>query len=325
MKRREFITLLGGAAAWPLTARAQQPAMPVIGYLSTGSEDSDVFRLNAFRRGLNETGFVEGQNVTIEYRWAQGQYDRLSALAADLVRRKVSVIYAMSTPSALAAKEATTAIPIVFNVGDDPVMLSLVSSLSRPGSNITGIALLNVEVMAKRLELLRELVPTVAVIALLVNPTSNLTNDETRAAGDAARALGLQLNTLNATDEREIDSAFSTLAQKRISTLVISTDSFFTNRRDQLVALAARHRMLVIYAYREFVLAGGLMSYGTNWTDTHRQGGVYTGRVLKGEKPADLPVQQVTRLELVINLKTAKALSVTVPTALLVRADEVIE
>jgi putative tryptophan/tyrosine transport system substrate-binding protein len=325
--RRKFLaTLLGGAAAsWPLAARAQQSAMPVIGYLSTGSPESDGFRLNAFRRGLNETGYVEGQNVAIEYRWAQAQYDRLSALAADLVRRQVTVIYAMGTPSGFAAKQATTTIPIVFNLGVDPVTFGLVASLNRPGSNATGIALLNVELMGKRLELLRELVPTVASIALLVNPTSANTEPETRDAGEATRTLGLQLNVLNVTNESEIDIAFATLARQRASALVISTDTFFTNRRDQLVALAARHGVPAIYAYREFALAGGLMSYGTNVTDSHRQAGVYTGRILKGEKPADLPVQQITKVELIINLKTAKALGLTVPLPLSGRADEVIE
>jgi putative tryptophan/tyrosine transport system substrate-binding protein len=323
VKRREFILALGGAAAWPLAARAQQPAMPVIGYLSPGSLDSDAFRLSAFRRGLNETGYVEGQNVAIEYRGAQGQYDRLSALAADLVRRKVTVICAPFTPSVFVAKAATTTIPIVFTTGVDPVASGLVASLKRPGGNVTGITLLNVEVMAKRLELLRELVPTVAIIALLVNPASDLTESETRAAGDAAQKLGLKLNVLNATNESEIDVAFANLARQR--PLVISTDSFFTNRPDQLVALAARHGVPVIYAYREFVSAGGLLSYGTNVTDSHRQAGVYAGRILKGEKPADLPVQQVTRVELAINMKTAKALGLTVPLPLLGRADEVIE
>src|SRR5262249_965728 len=255
----------------------------------------------------------------------QSQYDRLSGLAADLVRRQVTVIYAMSTPSARVAKEVSTTVPIVFNVGADPVTLGLVASLNRPGSNATGIALLNVEVMAKRLELLRELAPTVTTIALLVNPTSNLTEPETRDAEGAARTLGMQLNVLSATNESEIDIAFANLARQRAGALVISTDSFFTNRRDQLVTLAARHRVPVICAYREFASAGGLMSYGTDVTDSHRQAGVYTGRILKGEKPADLPVQQVTRVELIINMKTAKALGLTVPLPLLGRADEVIE
>jgi putative ABC transport system substrate-binding protein len=323
VKRREFITLLGGAAAWPLAVRAQQPAMPVIGYLSPGSLESDAFRLSAFRQGLNETGYVEGQNVAIEYRGAQGQYDRLSALAADLVRRQVTVLCAPFTPSVFVAKAATTTIPIVFTTGVDPVASGLVASLKRPGGNVTGVTLLNVEVMAKRLELLRELVPTAAIIALLVNPASDLTESETRAAGDAAQKLGVKLNVLNATNESEIDAAFANLDRQR--PLVISTDSFFTNRPAQLVALAARHGVPVIYAYRQFVLAGGLLSYGTNVADSHRQAGVYAGRILKGEKPADLPVQQVTRVEMAINMKAAKALGLTVPLPLLGRADEVVE
>jgi len=326
VRRRDFITVIAGSAiTWPLAARAQKPAMPVIGYLSTGSTESDAFRLNALRRGLNETG-IEDQNVAIEYRGAQGQYDRLPGLAAELVRRQVSVICAPFTPAAFAAKAATTTIPVIFSTGLDPVTSGLVVSLNRPGSNITGITLLNVEVMAKRLELLRELAPTAAVIALLVNPTSDLTEPETQDARDAARTLGLKLRVLNATKESEIDISFATLVrEQQTSTLVISSDSFFTNRRDRLVALAARHEVPVIYAYREFASAGGLMSYGTNVTDSHRQLGVYSGRILKGERPADMPVQQVTKLELVVNLKTAKALGLKIPTSILVRADEVIE
>ena len=326
MRRRDFIKVIAGSAiTWPLAARAQKPAMPVIGYLSTGSTESDAFRLNALRRGLNETG-IEDQNVAIEYRGAQGQYDRLPGLAAELVRRQVSVICAPFTPAAFAAKAATTTIPVIFSTGLDPVTSGLVVSLNRPGSNITGITLLNVEVMAKRLELLRELAPTAAVIALLVNPTSDLTEPETQDARDAARTLGLKLRVLNATKESEIDISFATLVrEQQTSTLVISSDSFFTNRRDRLVALAARHEVPVIYAYREFASAGGLMSYGTNVTDSHRQLGVYSGRILKGERPADMPVQQVTKLELVVNLKTAKALGLKIPTSILVRADEVIE
>jgi ABC-type uncharacterized transport system substrate-binding protein len=324
MRRREFITLLAGAAAWPLAARAES-AIPVIGYLSPGSPESDAWRLNALRRGLNETGYLEGQNVTVEYRGAQGQYDRLSALAADLVRRQVTVICAPFSPSAFAAKAATTTIPIVFSTSVDPVTAGLIASLKRPGGNVTGITLLNVEVMVKRLELLRELVPTAAVNALLVNPTSALTEFETRYAADAAQTLGLKLNVLNATTESEIDLAFATLTRQRLSTLVISSDAFFTNRRDRLVALAARYEVPAVYAFREFASTGGLVSYGTDVSDAHRRVGIYAGRILKGEKPADLPVQQVTKLELVVNLKTAKALGLTIPTSILVRADEVIE
>jgi putative ABC transport system substrate-binding protein len=327
MKRREFITLLGGAAAWPIAVRAQQPTMPVIGYL--GSESPDVFagRLSAFRQGLSETGFVEGQNVAIEYRWAENQYDRFPALLADFIRRKVTVIVAVTgTPPALAAKVATTTIPIVFVTAGDPVALGLVASLNRPGGNLTGVATLTVELAPKQLEVLRELVPTAITIALLVNP-ANSTNAETlsRDVQAAARTLGLQLHVLHASTERDFDAVFASLPRLRAGALLIGSDPFFNSRSQQLTALASRHAMPTMYPFREYAMAGGLISYGNSFADAHRQVGVYTGRVLKGEKPADLPIQQSVKVELVINLKTAKALGLTFPISLLGRADEVIE
>jgi putative ABC transport system substrate-binding protein len=327
MKRRAFITLLGGAAAWPIAVRAQQPTMPVIGYL--GSESPDVFagRLSAFRQGLSETGFVEGQNVAIEYRWAENQYDRFPALLADFIRRKVTVIVAVTgTPPALAAKVATTTIPIVFVTAGDPVALGLVASLNRPGGNLTGVATLTVELAPKQLEVLRELVPTAITIALLVNP-ANSTNAETlsRDVQAAARTLGLQLHVLHASTERDFDAVFASLPRLRAGALLIGSDPFFNSRSQQLTALVSRHAMPTMYPFREYAMAGGLISYGNSFADAHRQVGVYTGRVLKGEKPADLPIQQSVKVELVINLKTAKALGLTFPISLLGRADEVIE
>jgi putative ABC transport system substrate-binding protein len=323
MRRREFITLVGGAAVgWSRAARAQQ-RMPVIGYLGTGSP-GQVAPGAPFRQGLSEAGYVEGQNVAIEYRWAENQFDRLPALAADLVRRQVSVIFAPAFRSALAAKAATTTIPIVFNISADPVQFGLVASLSRPGGNVTGVTNLNVEVGPKRLELLHEAVPTATLIGLLVTPTDPLTEAFLRDMQAAARILGLRLHVLHASPERDFDAAFATLVQVRAGGLVIGPDAFLVNSTEQLAALALRHAVPTIYQFRNFVAAGGLMSYGGGF-DFGRQAGVYTGRILKGEKPADLPVQQVTKVELVINMKTAKALGVTFPITLLGRADEVIE
>jgi putative ABC transport system substrate-binding protein len=328
LRRREFITLLGGAAAaWSLTARAQQPAMPVIGFLGSASPDLWTGRLRAFHQGLSETGYVEGRNVAIEYRWAEGQNDRLLALAADLVRRQVTVIAAPgSTPAALAAKAATATIPIVFELASDPIELGLIASLARPGGNVTGVTSLNAEVGPKRLELLHELVPTATIVALLVNPTNpTLAESTMKALQAAARTLGVQLHVLHASTDRDLDTVFSTVAQLGAGALVIGADPFFTSRLEQLAALALRHALPTVYQFREFAVAGGLVSYGTSLTDTFRLAGDYTGRILKGDKPADLPVQEATKVELIINMKTATALGLTVPLPLLGRADEVIE
>jgi putative tryptophan/tyrosine transport system substrate-binding protein len=327
MKRREFITLVGGAAAaWPLAARAQQQ-MPVIGFLGSETPELWVRRLRAFHQGLGETGYVEDRNVTIEYRWAEGHNDRLPALAADLVRRQVTVIATPnSTPAALAARAATATIPIVFAVAVDPVEVGLVASLNRPGGNLTGITSLNVEVGPKRLELLHEAVPTATIVALLVNPTSpTLAQSTAKNLGATARTLGLQMHVLHASTERDFETVFASLLQLRAGALVIGPDALFNSRLEQLAALALRHAVPTVYQFREFPVAGGLMSYGTSITDAYRQVGVYTGRILKGDKPAGLPVQQLAKVELVINLKTAKALGLTFPITLLGRADEVIE
>ena len=326
MKRREFITLLGGAAAaWPIAARAQQPAMPVIGYLSLGLPDVFAERLRAFRQSLAETGFVEGRNVAIDYRWAGDDVERLPALAADLVRRQVTVIAAFGgLNGSLAAKTATSTIPVVFGTGDDPIATGLVTSLNRPGGNVTGAVTLGVEVSPKRLELMHELVPT-GTIAVLVNPTRPNANEIAAGMQAAAQALRRQIQVLQASNEREIDAAFASLAQLRAGALVIGNDAYFNSRAKQFGALTLRHGVPTIYQYREFAAAGGLMSYGSAIADIYRIVGTYVGRVLTGEKPADLPVQQATRIELIINMTTAKALGLTFPITLLGRADEVIE
>ena len=325
--RRKLLIALGGvAAAWPLAARAQQAGMPVIGFLGSESPNQFVGRLRAFRQGLYEVGFVDGRNVAIEYRWAESQYDRLRGLATDLVRRQVTVVVATTTPATLTAKAATTTIPVVFLTGIDPVEAGLVASLNRPGGNLTGVANLSVEVGSKQLELLHELVPTATVIALLVNPTNRILAETlSRDLQAAGRAISQQIRIVSAGTERDIDTIFADLVQQGVGALVVGNDPFFNARPDQLVALAAGHAVPAIYPYREFATAGGLMSYGSNFADTYRLVGVYTGRILKGEKPADLPVQQSTKVELILNLKTAKALGITFPISLLGRADEVIE
>jgi len=327
MQRRQFITLMGGAAAgWPLAARAQQPTMPVIGFMNVASAEGYARHLSAFLKGLGEVGYVDGQNVTIEYRWAEGQNDQLPAIAADLVRRQVSVIAATTTPAALAAKAATTTIPIVFETGGDPIRLGLVSSLNRPGGNVTGATQTNVESAPKRLQLLHELVPTARVVGLLVNPTNPaLAEPATKDVQAAAGALGLELHVLTASSERDFDAVFAKLTQLRAGGLVIGPDAFFSSRSEQLGALTVRHGVPTVYDKREFAVAGGLMYYGGDITDSYRLAGVYTGRILKGDKPADLPVQQVTKVEMIINLKTAKALGLNIPEPLIGRADEVIE
>ena len=328
MKRRAFITLLGGAAAaWPMGAQAQQqPALPVIGYLGAESPAAFASRVRAFRQGLSETGYVEGRNVAIEFRWAEGQHDRLPALAHDLTGRPVNVIVAPGgAPAALAAKSATTTIPIVFEMGADPIAMGLVGTLNRPGGNLTGVTSLNVQVTPKRLEILHEVVPTAAVIAVLLNPTSPTADSQLRNLQAAADALGVRLHILHASTERDFDAISQTLVQLRPGGLVIASDTFFATHSEQLAALTVRHAVPAIHQSRDFAIAGGLMSYAGSFMESHRQAGIQTGRILKGDKPADLPVQQVTKVELFINLNTAKTLGVTVPLPLLGRADEVIE
>jgi ABC-type uncharacterized transport system substrate-binding protein len=326
LRRRGFIALLGGAlAAWPIAARAQ-PSRPVIGFLSTGSPTAFAEQMNAFRLALKEGGYIEGQNLAIEYRWAEGQYERLPSLALELVGKGVALIAtAGGVAPAMAAKQATTAIPIVFVMGADPVRAGLVAGLSRPAGNITGVTSLNVEVGAKRVELLRELLPTSTTIALLTNPTSANAEVLVKDVEIASRALGLQYYVLHASADREIEDAFVAASQRGVNGVVIGTDAFFISRGQQLATLSLRHAVPTIFQFREFAAAGGLMSYGSDFTDTYRLSGAYAARILNGEKPADLPVQQATKVELIINLKTAKALGITVPLPLLARADEVIE
>ncbi len=325
MRRRDLITLLGGAAAWPFDAHAQQLPQPVIGYLSGGTS-KDFARLTAaFRHGLNDSGYVEGRNVAIEYRWAEGQYDRLPALAADLVRRQISLMAATTTPAALAAKGATSTIPIVFSIGADPIAIGLVERLDRPGGNITGVNNYLSNIGAKRLELLRELVPNTDVIGMLVNPNFPDAESQSKDVKEAARVLGQQVHVINASSEGDLETAFTTLVQLRAGGLLVTVDPFLNSHRDQLVALAARHKIPTMYFEREFVLAGGLVSYAPNLADGYRQAGVYAGRILKGEKVVDLPVLQPTKFELVINRKTAKAMRFEIPSKLLALADDVIE
>jgi putative ABC transport system substrate-binding protein len=327
VKRREFITLLGGAAAaWPLAARAQQPALPTVGWLSSETPEGGYgLMAAAFRQGLSEAGFVEGRGVAIEYRWAQGQIDRLPALAAELVRHRVAVIAAAGIVSTRAAKAATTTIPIVFSVGADPVAMGLVASLNRPGGNLTGVANFTIELGPKQLELLHELVPAVTVMAVLVNPNLPVAEGQARDLQEAARTLGLVLHFLHASTERDLDAVFAKMVGMGVGALAIAADPFFLSRREQIIALASRHSLPAVSPWREAAVAGGLMSYGTNDVYGYRQVGSYAGRILKGEKPADLPVQQSTKFELVINLKTAKALGIEVPLSMLMRVDETIE
>jgi putative tryptophan/tyrosine transport system substrate-binding protein len=327
MKRREFITLLGGATAWPLATHAQQPALPVIGYLTTGTPESDAVPfLAAFREGLRATGRIEEKNISIEYRWGEFEADRLPALADDLVRHQVAVIAAIGgTPTALVAKAATSTIPVVFYLGIDPVRFGLITSLNRPGGNMTGVAALQAELVAKRVELLHELVPKVAVITLLVNPTNRYTETETQVSQETAGSLGLQLRVLNASTAAEIEAAFEALPQTRADVLLVSADLFLLSRREQIVARAAGHLLPAIYGWQEYATAGGLMSYGPSLFEAYRLVGVYVGKILNGAKPADMPVEQTTRVNFAINMKTANKLGLVFPIPLLGFADDVIE
>ncbi len=324
--RRQFVALLGsGVAAWPLKARAQRAAIPVVGFLHGAASDGYAPMATSFRQGLKETGYVDGQNVAIEFRWAQGQYDQLPSMATDLVRRQVAVIAAGGTPAAFAAKAATSTVPTVIVVGSDPVLLGLVGSLNRPEGNLTGLAVLTDELEAKKLEVLHELLPAATSVGLLVNPANAPAESKAKDLQAAARSLGMRLHILNASSESQIDAAFAALAGLGATALIVSVDTFLNNSRGQIVGLAARHAVPAIYGIRDFANTGGLMSYGTDLVDVYRQQGIYAGKILGGAKPADLPVQQVTKIELVINLKTARTLGLTFPTTLLGRADEVIE
>jgi putative tryptophan/tyrosine transport system substrate-binding protein len=326
MWRREFITLLGGAAAWPLAARAQHPAMPVIGFMSSRSPDDSTHLVAAFRQGLHEAGFVEGQSVGVEYRWAQGQYERLGPIAGELVRRNVAVLVAMGgVPSALAAKAATASIPIVFSVGADPVKLGLVSSMNRPGGNLTGVSVLSTELETKRLGLLHELVPKASLFGVLINPSNLPSVAQARDVEEAARSIGRRVQIIAASSQPELEAAFAALVRQRADALLVGADPFFDTQRDRIVAFAAQQRLPALYQFREYALAGGLTSYGISLPDGYRQVGVYAGRILKGDRPANLPIVQPTKFEFVINLKAAKALGLEVPPMLLARADEVIE
>ena len=324
--RRQFISALGGATfAWPLATRAQQTAMPVVGFLSSGSSPAYAELVKSFREGLGETGFVEGRNVAIEYRWADGQFDRLPALAADLAQRRPSVVVTTGIGSALAAKTAASSIPLVFLSGDDPVKFGLAASLNRPGGNATGVAQFTSVLVAKRLELVRELVPASGTVAVLVNPLSPESAPQRQEVQEAARTVGQPIEILEASDARELDSVFATFDVRPARALIVSTDPFLSSQRDQIVSLAARHRVPAVYDRREYAVAGGLICYGTDYPDAYRQLGTYTAKILQGTKPADLPIMQPTKFELVINLKTAKALGLTIPQSLLATADEVIE
>ncbi len=325
MQRRQFIKLLSGVAAWPFAVRAQQPAMPVVGYLSSGSRDGDAFRMAGFRQGLNETGYIDGRNVKIEYRWAENQLDRLAELATDLIRHPVGVIALGSTAAVRVAKAATTTIPIVFVMGGDPVKLGVVTSLNRPGGNLTGVSYLSLNLLAKRFEVLHETIPDAASIGYLLNPTNANVDANSRDVQAVAESLGQKLILVEASTESELEAAFAAFVQAQVGALFVDDDPFFNSRPAQLVALAARYVIPAIYPLREYAAAGGLMSYGTSLADSYRQAGVYVGRILKGEKPADLPVAQATKIELIINLRTAKALGIKLPLSLLARADEVIE